>query len=181
MTAVPNNAARQIPDRLTSPASRALKSWEALLAGALLSFALSFDEIIVTTFTAGSGVQTLPIWIYQNLFRPNQAPVVNVVAAALIVLSIIPIWLSQKLAGTDESPGDLVLINGKQFKTYRGMGSLGAMQTRGTKTSYSRDRYFQADVPSDEQLIAEGDVESVRRNPAVIEAYLGSSAQAQHA
>ena len=75
----------------------------ALLAGALLSFALSFDEIIVTTFTAGSGVQTLPIWIYQNLFRPNQAPVVNVVAAALIVLSIIPIWLSQRLAGTDES------------------------------------------------------------------------------
>jgi putative spermidine/putrescine transport system permease protein len=75
----------------------------ALLAGALLSFALSFDEIIVTTFTAGSGVQTLPIWIYQNLFRPNQAPVVNVVAAALIVLSIVPIWLSQKLAGTDES------------------------------------------------------------------------------
>jgi putative spermidine/putrescine transport system permease protein len=75
----------------------------ALLAGALLSFALSFDEIIVTTFTAGSGLQTLPIWIYQNLFRPNQAPVVNVVAAALIVLSIVPIWLAQKLAGTDES------------------------------------------------------------------------------
>ncbi len=75
----------------------------ALLAGALLAFALSFDEIIVTTFTAGSGIQTLPIWIYQNLFRPNQAPVVNVVAAALIMLSIIPIWLAQKLAGTDES------------------------------------------------------------------------------
>jgi putative spermidine/putrescine transport system permease protein len=75
----------------------------ALLAGGLLSFALSFDEIIVTTFTAGSGVQTLPLWIYQNLFRPNQAPVVNVVAAALIVLSIVPIWLAQKLAGTDES------------------------------------------------------------------------------
>jgi putative spermidine/putrescine transport system permease protein len=75
----------------------------ALLAGALLSFALSFDEIIVTTFTAGTGIQTLPIWIYQNLFRPNQAPVVNVVAAALIVLSVIPIWLSQKLAGTYES------------------------------------------------------------------------------
>lgn len=75
----------------------------ALLAGALLSFALSFDEIIVTTFTAGQGIQTLPIWIYQNLFRPNQAPVVNVVAAALIVLSVIPIWISQKRAGTDES------------------------------------------------------------------------------
>ena len=45
----------------------------ALLAGALLAFALSFDEIVVTTFTAGPGLQTLPLWIFQNLFRPNQA------------------------------------------------------------------------------------------------------------
>ena len=74
----------------------------ALLAGGLLSFALSFDEIIVTTFTAGQGISTLPIWILQNLFRPNQAPVVNVVAAALILLSVVPIWFAQKLAGTDE-------------------------------------------------------------------------------
>ena len=74
----------------------------ALLAGGLLSFALSFDEIIVTTFTAGT-VETLPVWIYSNLFRPNQAPVVNVVAAALIVLSILPIWLAQRLAGSEES------------------------------------------------------------------------------
>lgn len=69
----------------------------ALVAGALLSFALSFDEIIVTTFTAGAGQTTLPIWIFQNLFRPNQAPIVNVVAAALILVSIIPIYLSQRL------------------------------------------------------------------------------------
>ena len=69
----------------------------ALLAGGLLSFALSFDEIIVTTFTAGAGQSTLPIWIFQNLFRPNQAPIVNVVAAALIIVSIIPIYLSQRL------------------------------------------------------------------------------------
>ncbi|MFM7495690.1 MAG: ABC transporter permease [Candidatus Nanopelagicus sp.] len=69
----------------------------ALLAGGLLSFALSFDEIIVTTFTAGAGQSTLPIWIFQNLFRPNQAPIVNVVAAALILVSIIPIYLSQRL------------------------------------------------------------------------------------
>lgn len=69
----------------------------ALLAGGLLSFALSFDEIIVTTFTAGAGQNTLPIWIFQNLFRPNQAPIVNVVAAALILVSIIPIYLSQRL------------------------------------------------------------------------------------
>ncbi|WP_141577165.1 ABC transporter permease [Actinomadura sp. WMMA1423] len=78
---------------VTFPALRS-----ALLAGALLSFALSFDEIIVTTFTAGPGAQTLPIWIFNNLFRPNQAPVVNVLAAALIVLSVIPIYLAQRLS-----------------------------------------------------------------------------------
>jgi IMP dehydrogenase len=66
------------------------------------------------------------------------------------------VMLGSLLAGTDESPGDLIFVNGKQFKSYRGMGSLDALQTRGKKTSYSRDRYFQADVPSDEQLIAEG-------------------------
>ncbi|TYK47985.1 ABC transporter permease [Actinomadura decatromicini] len=78
---------------VTFPALRS-----ALFAGALLSFALSFDEIIVTTFTAGPGAETLPIWIFNNLFRPNQAPVVNVLAAALIVLSIIPIYLAQRLS-----------------------------------------------------------------------------------
>ncbi len=76
----------------------------ALVAGALLSFALSFDEIIVTTFTAGAGQNTLPIWIFQNLFRPNQAPIVNVVAAALILVSIVPIYLSQRL--TQEKSGN---------------------------------------------------------------------------
>ncbi|MFC4242370.1 IMP dehydrogenase [Gryllotalpicola reticulitermitis] len=66
------------------------------------------------------------------------------------------VMVGSLLAGTDEAPGELIFVNGKQFKTYRGMGSLGALQTRGKKTSYSRDRYFQADVPSDDQLIAEG-------------------------
>ncbi|WP_125610263.1 IMP dehydrogenase [Specibacter cremeus] len=66
------------------------------------------------------------------------------------------VMLGSLLAGTAESPGDLVFMNGKQFKTYRGMGSLGAMQTRGENTSYSKDRYFQSDVPSDEKLIPEG-------------------------
>ncbi|MDQ1609349.1 MAG: dehydrogenase [Microbacteriaceae bacterium] len=76
--------------------------------------------------------------------------------AKALVAGADTVMLGSLLAGTDESPGELVFVNGKQFKKYRGMGSLGAMQTRGTKTSYSRDRYFQADVPSDEQLIAEG-------------------------
>jgi len=71
----------------------------ALLAGALLAFGLSFDEIVVTTFTAGPQVQTLPIWIFQNLFRPNQAPVVNVVAATLVLLSAVPIYFAQRLSG----------------------------------------------------------------------------------
>ncbi|CAN5454379.1 ABC transporter permease [soil metagenome] len=73
----------------------------ALLAGGLLAFALSFDEIIVTTFTAGSGVVTLPIWILDNLFRPNQAPIVNVIAVVLVVVSILPIWVAQRVAGSE--------------------------------------------------------------------------------
>ncbi|MDQ0377150.1 ABC transporter permease [Amycolatopsis thermophila] len=79
----------------------------ALLAGGLLAFALSFDEIIVTTFTLGAGLQTLPIWILDNLFRPNQAPVVNVVAAVLIVVSTVPVYLAQRLSGDTASGGRL--------------------------------------------------------------------------
>jgi len=86
---------------VTFPAVRS-----ALLAGALLAFALSFDEIIVTTFTAGASVQTLPLWIFANLARPNQAPVVTVVAAVLIVASIIPVWLAQRVS-SDTSGGRL--------------------------------------------------------------------------
>ena len=59
------------------------------------------------------------------------------------------------LAGCEESPGELVFTNGKQFKRYRGMGSLGAMSSRGRK-SYSKDRYFQADVTSDDKIVPEG-------------------------
>jgi putative spermidine/putrescine transport system permease protein len=77
----------------------------ALFAGGLLAFGLSFDEIVVTTFTAGPGIQTLPIWIYNNMFRPNQAPIVNVVAATLVVVSVIPIYLSQRLSQDSTSGG----------------------------------------------------------------------------
>ena len=73
----------------------------ALFAGGLLSFALSFDEIIVTTFTAGSGVQTLPIFILDNMFRPNQAPIVAVVAVVMILIAIVPIYIAQRLTTTD--------------------------------------------------------------------------------
>ncbi|TFC83895.1 ABC transporter permease [Cryobacterium cheniae] len=74
----------------------------ALLAGGLLAFALSFDEIIVTTFTAGAGVKTLPIWILDNLFRPSQAPIVNVIAVVLVLVSIVPIYIAQRIAGAEK-------------------------------------------------------------------------------
>jgi putative spermidine/putrescine transport system permease protein len=74
----------------------------ALLAGGLLAFALSWDEVVVTIFTAGAQ-QTLPIWIFANLFRPIEQPVVNVVALFVIVMSLIPVWIAQKV--TAERPG----------------------------------------------------------------------------
>ncbi|MEV7621177.1 ABC transporter permease [Microbacterium sp. NPDC089321] len=75
----------------------------ALLAGGLMAFALSFDEIIVTTFTAGQGVTTLPIFILNNMLRPGQAPVIAVIAVVLIVVSIVPIAIAQRLGdGAEE-------------------------------------------------------------------------------
>jgi putative spermidine/putrescine transport system permease protein len=68
-----------------------------LLAGALLAFALSFDEVVVTIFTSGAQ-QTLPIWIFANLSRPRELPIVNVVALVLILVSTIPVYLAQRLS-----------------------------------------------------------------------------------
>jgi putative spermidine/putrescine transport system permease protein len=73
----------------------------ALLAGGLLAFGLSFDEIVVTTFTAGAGLETLPIWIFKNLSRGEQQPIVTVVATAVMLLSIIPVWVAQRLTSDD--------------------------------------------------------------------------------
>jgi putative spermidine/putrescine transport system permease protein len=74
----------------------------AMLAGGLLAFALSFDEIIVTTFTAGQQ-QTLPIWIYNQMFRPRDRPVTNVVAVFVIAIMAIPILLAHRFTqGAEE-------------------------------------------------------------------------------
>lgn len=75
----------------------------ALLAGGLLAFALSFDEVIVTTFTTGGGEQTIPIWILQNYTRTTGLPIVNAVALLLILFSIIPVWIAQRLAGAEST------------------------------------------------------------------------------
>jgi putative spermidine/putrescine transport system permease protein len=74
----------------------------ALAAGGLLAFALSFDEIIVTNFTIGAGQQTLPIWIFSNLFRAQTLPVVNVVAVIVVLISIIPVYLAHRLTREEE-------------------------------------------------------------------------------
>ncbi len=77
---------------ITFPALRS-----ALLAGALLAFALSFDEVIVTIFTAG-GVKTLPIWIFQSFRLANQVPLVNVAGVVAILLSVIPVYLATRIS-----------------------------------------------------------------------------------
>ena len=76
--------------------------------------------------------------------------------AKALVAGADTVMLGSLLAGCEESPGELLFINGKQFKSYRGMGSLGAMQSRGEGKSYSKDRYFQEDVASDDKLVPEG-------------------------
>lgn len=75
----------------------------ALLAGGLLAFALSFDEIVVTTFTSGPGFETLPQWIFNNFSRPNNVPLVNVVATVVMILSIPLAWLAQRLSDGAET------------------------------------------------------------------------------
>jgi putative spermidine/putrescine transport system permease protein len=75
----------------------------ALVAGGLLAFALSFDEVVVTTFTAGAQT-TLPIFILDNLRQGQQLPIVNVVAFVVILLTIVPVWVSQRLSSFDDAP-----------------------------------------------------------------------------
>jgi putative spermidine/putrescine transport system permease protein len=76
----------------------------ALVAGGLLAFALSFDEIIVTTFTIGAGEETLPIWIFSRLFRPNELPIVNAVAVIVVLISIVPVYLAHRLTREEGGP-----------------------------------------------------------------------------
>lgn len=121
-------------------------------------------SICTTRIVAGVGVpQVTAVYQASLACTPAGVPVIadgglqysGEIAKALVA-GASSVMIGSLLAGTDEAPGDLVFVNGKQYKTYRGMGSLGAMQTRAGRTSYSKDRYFQSDVPSDDELIAEG-------------------------
>lgn len=121
-------------------------------------------SICTTRVIAGVGVpQVTAVYEAAKAATPAGVPVIadgglqysGDIAKALVA-GASSVMIGSLFAGTDESPGDLVFMGGKQFKNYRGMGSLGALQTRGERTSYSKDRYFQADAPSDEKLIPEG-------------------------
>jgi len=84
----------------------------ALGAGGLLAFGLSFDEIIVTTFTIGAGEETLPYWIFSNLFRAQERPIVNAVAVIVVLISIIPVYLAHRLT-RDEDGGSAAVRGGR--------------------------------------------------------------------
>ncbi len=120
-------------------------------------------SICTTRVVAGVGVpQVTAIHEAARAARPAGVPVVGDgglqysgdIAKALVA-GAETVMIGSLFAGCEESPGELVLVGGKQFKAYRGMGSLGAMASRGKK-SFSRDRYFQADVTSDDKIVPEG-------------------------
>jgi IMP dehydrogenase len=120
-------------------------------------------SICTTRVVAGVGVpQVTAVYEAAVAASPHGVPVIadgglqysGDIAKALVA-GASSVMLGSLFAGCEETPGDLVLVNGKQFKSYRGMGSLGALSSRG-RVSYSKDRYFQADAPSDDDLIPEG-------------------------
>lgn len=120
-------------------------------------------SICTTRVVAGVGVpQVTAVYEASKAARPAGVPLIadgglqysGDIAKALVA-GASSVMLGSLFAGCEETPGDLVLVNGKQFKSYRGMGSMGAMASRG-RVSYSKDRYFQADAPSDDDIIPEG-------------------------
>src|SRR5690606_7482662 len=121
-------------------------------------------SICTTRVVAGVGVpQVTAIHEAAQAAAPAGVPVIGDgglqysgdIAKALVA-GADTVMVGSLLAGCDESPGDLVYVNGKQYKSYRGMGSLGAMQSRGRGVSYSKDRYFQGDVSDDDKVVPEG-------------------------
>jgi IMP dehydrogenase len=125
-------------------------------------------SICTTRVVAGVGVpQVTAIYEAALACRPAGVPVIGDGGLQYsgdipkaIVAGADTVMLGSLLAGCEESPGELIFINGKQYKSYRGMGSLGAMASRdsfnGRTQSYSKDRYFQHDVSSDDKLVPEG-------------------------
>jgi IMP dehydrogenase len=121
-------------------------------------------SICTTRVVAGVGVPQITA-VYQASLACKPASVPVIADGGLQFSGDIPkalvaganaVMIGSLLAGTDEAPGDITFVGGKQYKTYRGMGSLGAMQSRGEAKSYSKDRYFQDDVLREDKLVPEG-------------------------
>src|SRR5207249_1505854 len=121
-------------------------------------------SICTTRVVAGVGVpQVTAIYEAARAARPAGVPVIGDGGlqysgdiAKAIAAGADTVMLGSLLAGCEESPGEVVFINGKQYKLYRGMGSLGAMRNRERGRSYSKDRYFQDDVLREDKLVPEG-------------------------
>jgi IMP dehydrogenase len=121
-------------------------------------------SICTTRVVAGAGMpQITAIYDCAQAARPAGVPLIadggmqySGDIAKAIAAGADTVMLGSLLAGCAESPGELMFVNGKQFKSYRGMGSLGAMQSRGQSRSFSKDRYFQDDVLSDDKLVPQG-------------------------
>jgi IMP dehydrogenase len=122
------------------------------------------NSICTTRVVAGVGVpQVTAIFEAARAARAAGVPVIGDGGlqysgdiAKAIACGADTVMLGSLLAGVEESPGEMVFVNGKQYKSYRGMGSLGAMRSRGEAQSFSKDRYMQHDVLSDEKLVPEG-------------------------
>jgi IMP dehydrogenase len=120
-------------------------------------------SICTTRVVAGVGVpQVSAVYEASKAAGPAGVPVIadgglqfSGDIAKAMVAGAESVMLGSLFAGCEEAPGELVLVGGKQFKSYRGMGSMGAMASRG-RVSYSKDRYFQSDAPSDDDIIPEG-------------------------
>jgi IMP dehydrogenase len=120
-------------------------------------------SICTTRVVTGTGVpQVTAVYEASLACKPAGVPVIadgglqqSGDIAKAIVAGAETVMIGSLLAGSEESPGDLVFVNGKQYKNYRGMGSLAAMSSR-SKKSYSKDRYFQAEITSDDQIVPEG-------------------------
>jgi IMP dehydrogenase len=121
-------------------------------------------SICTTRVVAGVGVPQVTA-VYEASLACREAGVPVIADGGLqysgdipkaIVAGASAVMLGSLLAGTDEAPGEITFVGGKQYKTYRGMGSLGAMQSRGQAKSYSKDRYFQDDVLREDKLVPEG-------------------------
>ncbi|WP_308204919.1 IMP dehydrogenase [Frankia tisae] len=164
-TDIPNGADGRPLDVIGGNVATGAGAAALIAAGAdAIKVGVGPGSICTTRVVSGVGVpQVTAIYEASRVAREHGVPVIGDGGlqysgdiAKAIAVGADTVMLGSLLAGVDESPGELIFINGKQYKAYRGMGSLAAMRSRGGARSYSKDRYFQDDVLSDDKLVPEG-------------------------